>query len=695
MIVLWVILGLLGFAAVIVMLLSIYYIGPTEIGLVTKLIGGKLKESDPIGFSGEAGYQADLLMPGLRFKFKLLYAVRKMPWLQIPAGEIGVVIAQVGQPLPIGAKSAVYKKEFGDFRDLKGFIKSGGQKGVQRPALSPGTLVPIHPVGFLVLTRSKVYGVPVSPEHTDFQRKKGVLTVDAWGLHPDQFSLTRIEYTEGERIDYPKISEEQEKAKRKEVQADKTLAREGERIADRVLRARKGIMDVVGIVTALEGDPLPPGDIASRLGGFRDIEEKEAAGASDGEIIDLILSNKNQLHNNYQDFQAFLDNGGKMGLQHDPLLYGAYVLNPFLVRVEIVPMLVVEQGEVAVIKAYVGLSTKEASGEQFKFGSLVKPGHRGIWTETLRTGKYALNPHCYQAEIVPTSILTLNWAEKVSHAHYLDAQLSPIDAKSREGFIFRLDLQVQIHVAVEQASKVISMVGTMQNLVTEVLQAAVGNHFRDKLQSMPAVTFIETRQKVQEEAFKHIEGQLKQYQVETKGVYIQDVILPPQLVEVLTQREIANQEIETWKKKTLAQEQKQLTEKAIGRADKQRELASAEIEVDIKKNRAEARKKEADGEAYYVAETGRAKGSEVEAVGLARAKAYRAQMEALGPENTALVNAIIPLSENKLSFVPQVMVTGGNAMEGLAGTVMNYLLTGKKPPQAQSTKNVEEEKKGS
>jgi hypothetical protein len=29
----------------------------------------------------------------------------------MPAGEIGVVIAQVGPPLPIGAKSAVYKKE--------------------------------------------------------------------------------------------------------------------------------------------------------------------------------------------------------------------------------------------------------------------------------------------------------------------------------------------------------------------------------------------------------------------------------------------------------------------------------------------------------------------------------------------------------------------------------------------------------
>ena len=50
---------------------------------------------------------------------------------------------------------------------------------------------------------------------------------------------------------------------------------------------------------------------------------------------------KNDVHNNYQDFQAFLDNGGRIGLQHrDLLLYGAYNLNPFLVSVEMTPMLV-------------------------------------------------------------------------------------------------------------------------------------------------------------------------------------------------------------------------------------------------------------------------------------------------------------------------------------------------------------------
>ncbi len=73
------------------------------------------------------------------------------------------------------------------------------------------------------------------------------------------------------------------------------------------------------------------------------------------------------------------------------------------------------------------------------------------------------------------------------------------------------------------------MVGTISNLVNEVLQAAVGNHFRDKLQSMPAVEFIETRQQVQQAALAHISAQLTQYEVETRGVYIQDVILPKEL----------------------------------------------------------------------------------------------------------------------------------------------------------------------
>ena len=189
-------------------------------------------------------------------------------------------------------------------------------------------------------------------------------------------------------------------------------------------------------------------------------------------------------------------------------------------------MLVVRQGEVAVMKSFVGLPTLDTSGVEFKFGSIVHPGRRGIWQEPLRTGKYPINPRIYAAEIVPTSILTLNWASVVSQAHNLDASLSPIEGKSREGFVFRIDLQVQIHVSDTKAPKVISMVGTMQNLVNEVLQSAVGNHFRNTLQRLEAVRFIETRDEVQASAMEAVTRYLTSYEVETRGVYIQDVVFP-------------------------------------------------------------------------------------------------------------------------------------------------------------------------
>jgi uncharacterized membrane protein YqiK len=629
---------------------SFHSIGAAQVGLVAKRLAfRRLREDNPIAFRGEAGYQAALLMPGLRFKLWPMFRVTKFPWVQVPAGEIGVVIAQVGEPLPIGAKSAVYRPELANFSDIASFVQHGGQKGVQRPVLPPGTLVPIHPVAFMVLTANSVYGLPMSPDLAD-QSRGGVLMPASFGLSPDQLRVTVIAPDSG--------------------------------------------VDMVGVVTALEGEPLPSGDIASRLGGFEDVAEIEASNqggdtnTTDAELIDLLLGSKNTMHNNYQDFQAFLDAGGKIGLQHDTLLYGAYLLNPFLVRVDLVPMLVVNQGEVAVIKGFVGLPTADTSGEEFKFGSIVRPGHRGIWQEPLRTGKYAINPRVYAAEIVPTFILTLNWAEASSEAHDLDAHLSSIVGKSREGFVFQIDLQVQIHVPDTRAPKVISMVGTMRNLVSEVLQSAVGNHFRNTLQALEAVRFIETRQEVQNAAFEAITGYLQQYQVETKGVYIQDVVFPAELVRVLTVREIANQEKATFEEQQRAETSRIEMEKAKGTANMQAQLASAQVGVQIKTNEAEARAAEARGEAAYVQLTGEAEAARTQAIGLAEAKAtealglaraagFDAQKEALGGPATAVVAVANAVAEGHINVVPEVLVTGGGgALEGLAATFMRSLTNG-------------------
>lgn len=613
-----------------VVLRSFHSVGPAEVGLVAKRIGRKLGDEQLVAMNGEAGYQAALLMPGLRFKPWPLFQVERFPWVQVAPDHIGLVIAQVGQALPTGAKSATYRNEFGNFADLAGFYAGGGQRGVQRPVLPPGTTAPIHPVGFIVITADQVFGKVVS---------------DSTLAVVDQVQATALRVTH--------------------------ITPQGDR-------------DQVGVVTTLEGPPS--GDIASRIGGFNDVTEMEASGGSASQVIQAVLKAKNGLHDNYQDYQAFLDNGGCIGLQHDPLLYGSYLLNPYLVNVELREMLVVRQGEVAVMKAYVGLPTEDTSGEEFKFGSIVKPGHQGIWAEPLRTGKYTLNPRIYEAEIVPTSILTLNWSHATSDAHSLDERLAPIDAKSKEAFTFSIDLQVQIHVPDTRAPKVISMVGTMQNLVNEVLQSAVGNYFRNKLQTLGATEFIEQRDNVQHAAETYIQSYLSRYEVETRGVYIQDVVFPADLVEVLTSREIAAQERATFGQQREAQEARVSLEQQRGVADMQAQLAQANVSIDIERSRAEANRARADGEASVITVTGAAEAQRTrdignasaaaeEALGLARAAGFDAQRRAIGSEQTAMVAALREVAAGDVKIVPDIQVgsDGGGVIGGLGALLMRSL----------------------
>lgn len=151
------------------------------------------------------------------------------------------------------------------------------------------------------------------------------------------------------------------------------------------------------------------------------------------------------------------------------------------------------------------------------------------------------------------------------------------------------------------------------------------------------------------------------------------MVLPEELVKVLTQREIASQEIQTFQKERSAQDARVDMEKSKGMADAQAELAKSEVSVTIKENLARAREAEGRGEASYRNQTGQAAGAEIEAVGMARAKAFKAQMEALGRDATALVNVMEAVSRGQVQIVPDIQVTG-NGNLGLFDAVLgNYL----------------------
>ena len=176
--------------------------------------------------------------------------------------------------------------------------------------------------------------------------------------------------------------------------------------------------------------------------------------------------------------------------------------------------------------------------------------------------------------------------------------------------------------------------------------------------------------------------------METRGVYIQDVEFPAELVTVLTQREIANQEKETLAEQERAQMARVEMERAKGTADMQAQLAASAVGIGIRDNEAQAREAQARGEAAYVELTGRAEATKTKAIGLAEAKAtealglaraagFEAQTQALGQAATALVAVANAVADGHITVVPEVLVAGGGgAIEGLAATLMRTLGAG-------------------
>jgi len=163
-------------------------------------------------------------------------------------------------------------------------------------------------------------------------------------------------------------------------------------------------------------------------------------------------------------------------------------------------------------------------------------------------------------------------------------------------------------------------------------------------------------------------------------------VFPQELVEVLTRREIANQERTTYVEQERAETARVEVEKARGTANMQAELAAAQVSVEISSNQAQAREAAANGEAAYVRLTGQAEADRTQAIGLAEARAaealglakaagYQAQREAIGDVPTALVAVAGAVADGHIDVVPDVLVTGGGggALDGLAATLMNTL----------------------
>ncbi|MBF5042323.1 flotillin family protein [Aggregicoccus sp. 17bor-14] len=435
-------------------------------------------------------------------------------------------------------------------------------------------------------------------------------------------------------------------------------------LGPRALEVFKVEADKVGIVTTMDGKPIPAGDLA-------------------GAPVEG--------HDSFQSAQRFLDAGGCRGLQEQVLLSGAWNLNPWFAHVEQIPMTEVPIGYVGVVVSYVGQEHVDVSGDDFTHGDLVERGRKGVWIEPLLPGKHPLNTRVMKVELVPTTNIVLNWAQRTEQ-HKYDEKLSPITVRSRDGFSFTLDVSQIIHIGMRQAPRVISRVGSMQNLVDHVLQPTVANYFRNSAQQVTVLEFLSARTERQREAYEAIRGALSAYDVECIDTLIGDIQPPAELMKTQTDRKIAEELQRTYEVQREAQMRRRELERETSVANMQGEVVRSEQMVSISaKNalaaaetakgeaartrlhaeaEADAMRQRADAEAHALRQRAEAEAAgqrlhgsaEAEAtrlLGDAKAEAYRTGVAALGGQAFTAVQLATVLAQHGVKLVPDIALAGG------------------------------------
>ncbi|WP_345084392.1 SPFH domain-containing protein [Nemorincola caseinilytica] len=461
----------------------------------------------------------------------------------------------------------------------------------------------------------------------------------------------------------------------------------------------------VGIVTTLDGEPLANNQIAG----------KDVIG-----------------HNNFQDIDTFLNKGGNRGLQPQVILAGSYYINPWAVQVEERFMTEVPIGNVGVVISYIGDEGKDVTGEHFRHGNIVEKGYRGVWSEPLGPGMYPVNNYTMKVELVPTTNLVLNWANARSEAHMLDQNLSTITVRSRDGFPFNLDVAQIIHVPANEAPKVIARFGSMNNLVSQVLEPTIGNYFRNSAQDSDVITFLTARKERQEAARAHIYSVLEEYNVNAVDTLIGDIVPPDALMKTLTDRKLAEEEQKTYQTQRMAQEQRQGMEKETAIADMQKEIVKAQQSVEIAQRTADATVKKAEGdaislklqvqaeseatrlranaesdatklragaqaestrlnagaEAERIAKTGNAEAEKILAIGKSTAEAYQLQVAAMGGDNFTRYKITEEIGKNAIKVIPDILIGGNGSntdgtMSGLLGLKLMEMMDADKEKKEQ------------
>jgi len=640
-------------------LLGIIYIPHTQVGIIEKIWSsrGSLREGQIIARNGEAGFQARFLRGGIHFGlYPWQYRIHKEPLVVVAEGKMAYVYARDGVPLePIQTLGRNVKSNH--FQDAIAFLEAGGQRGRQRGILREGVYA-INLALFVVITEERVFSGPIRESADKYELWKAQLL----GLR----AFDPIVIGSGGQSHIRGIAE----SSASEAGAPPSL------VATPDFNPN---IDTIGVVSIQDGPTIGSGEIIA--------PEIKAADGND--------------HNYFQDPEAFLKLGGKRGKQLQVLTDGTFFMNRWFGTVEIKAKTLIPIGYVGVVVSYHGAAGDDTTGESFRYGEQVEAGHRGVWRSALAPGKYALNPYAVKVELVPTINFVLRWISGQTEAHHYDEDLTSIDLITADGYEPRLPLSLVLHIDYQKAPSVVQRFGDVKRLITQTLDPILTAYFRDVAQTSHMLDLLTKREEIQKRATEELGERFKRYDINVVAVLIgrpeSRAVAAGQadpietLFDQLRMRRLADEQRATYAKQEEAAQQQVALNQAKAKAERQTELTQSAIAVDIAKNRGQAEFAEAEqlakkqialaeGEARSKELIGKGESSRIAQVGLAEAAVTLQKVSAFRDPRLYALNVFADqFSKSVQPLVPSrlfISNAGGTAGDGQgAGSVLETLLT--------------------
>jgi uncharacterized membrane protein YqiK len=634
----------IGLLALLVLtwLLGFRYIPHNRVGIVEKLWSsrGSLQGGSILALRGEAGFQATLLRGGVHaWFFPWQYRIHKQPLVTVSEGRIGYVYARDGAPLP-PVQTLGRIVDCNHFQDAPEFLANGGQRGRQRGILREGVFA-LNLAQFVVITEERVFIGPIretdQSKYAEWQRQ----LADTFSFAPVVVGHGGHGHASGEASTTASTSNSQVTAH-----------------------------DTIGVVTVHDGAPIDSNEIIA----------PEVKG--DGQGRD---------HAYFQDPEAFLALGGHRGKQLQVLTDGTFFINRWFATVEIGAKTMIPIGYVGVVVSYYGRHGVDVTGESFRYGEQVEHGDRGVWKRALPPGKYPLNPYALRVELVPTVNFVLRWITGQVELHQYDKDLMSLDLITADGYEPVLPLSLVLHIDYEKAPRVIQRFGDVRRLISQTLDPILSAYFRDVAQSSSMLDLLTKREDIQRRATAELGKRFAEFDINCVAVLIgrpeskvkngqPDPI--DRLFDQLRQRRLADEQRETFGKQEEAALRLKALNDAQAAAAKQAELTQTRIEVEIAANRGEAQLAEserlarrdvvrASGESQAQELLGKGQASRVSQVGLSEAQVFLNKIRAYGdPRLFALSLVADAFSKSAQPIVPErLFVMAGDGKDGAAGAL--------------------------